>query len=101
MRNRNSSAGFTAPLLAFVLAVVFIAGTTAWFVYRQRHSTPKHAALSVSNLPSLPSTNSSLWSAPQIHSASDLDTALQTIDNNDPASDNADLVQLGSQASAL
>lgn len=99
MRNRTKQSGFVAVELAIVVVVFAgIAGVGYW-VY-SKHATPSSppASSAVTSSQSLPPA-SNVSAAPQIKSTADLNTALNTLNENNPATANSsDSSQLSSQS---
>ena len=118
MKNQDRHAGFAIVELLMVVGVLAAAGLTAWWVYNRQPNVIKNTAATTasSSKPSTANTHNSaatpavstatvatnVSTAPQIKSASDLNSALQTLNQNDPsAQSNGDTTQLSSSASGF
>lgn len=116
MRRFNRQSGFALLEVILVVAVLAAAGLTAWWVYERQpgaktastaDTLPGSTTTSPSGTSSASAINKSLVAtnvpaAPQIKSASDLDSALQTLDQTDPAAqNNGDTTQLNTSASGF
>jgi prepilin-type N-terminal cleavage/methylation domain-containing protein len=94
MRIRTNQSGFSAIELVIVVGVVAVLGLVGYMVYSRTMGQPTVATESA--------TASDVSAAPTISSASDLDTALNVLNQNDPsAANNSDSSQLSTQMSAF
>ena len=114
MKTKNRQAGFAIIELLMVVGVLAAAGLTAWWVYNRQPNVIKNTASS--SHPATTSTASSsaaptvstatvatnVSTAPEVKSASDLTSALQTLNQNDPSTQNSsDTTQLNNSASGF
>lgn len=101
MRIRKQQSGFTVVELVAVVVIIAAIVAVGWWVYSQRNGNDKVADTRPTSSTQSPVANN-VSKAPQINSTSDLDKALQTLNQNDPATANAaDSSQLSSQASTF
>ena len=95
----TKQSGFSMVEIILVLVILGLTGFIGYSVYTHRAGTP-----TVSSQPPTggqPTANN-VSSPPQVNSASNLDQAQQTLDQNDPTSANtSDSLQLNSQLSGL
>jgi len=117
MRRTTRQSGFALLEVILVVAVLVAAGFTAWWVYQRQPGATKTVA-STETLPGSTTTGPSgvsaasavnkspvatnVPAAPQVASTSDLNSALQTLDQTDPsAQNNGDSSQLNSSANGF
>jgi Tfp pilus assembly protein FimT len=95
MSLRKHQSGFSAAELVLILVVVGIIAVVGYVVYNRQPKT-------TTNVPAQASQVSDVSSAPTIATTSDLDKALQVLDQNNPGSANSsDTSQLNSQTSSF
>ena len=100
MRKPQHQSGFAIVELVLVVAVLTAAVLTGWWVY-QHQQTPAASTSSSKSVSSSPVAND-VAPAPQVQSTSDLDKAMQTLDQNSSSNDdNSDLSQLNNQTTDL
>ncbi|MGI0134919.1 MAG: type II secretion system protein [Candidatus Micrarchaeaceae archaeon] len=114
---RTRQSGFALLEIILVLAVLAAAGFTAWWVYQRQPGATKTVASteilpgSTTSSPSGVSSASAInksrvatnvLAAPQVKSSNDLNSALQTLDQTDPSTqNNSDSSQLNSSANGF
>ena len=98
MTNQKSQFGFSAIEALIIVVILAIIGAAGWTVYhRHKTSSGEPASTSLSQAGSAKATNVS--TTPAVNSTSDLDNALNTLNQNDPSAANAsDSSQLSSQS---
>lgn len=103
MNTRKQQSGFSVFELLLVVVVIAAVGFAGWWVYHDHHKTTTAASTSNTASQSQSPVASNVSSAPaKISSTSDLDKALQILNQNDPSTANAsDNSQLSSQASGF
>ena len=94
MRNRTNQAGFSVVELVIVVGVVAVLGLVGYMVYNRTANQPASTTEST--------TASDVSAVPTISSVGDLDTALNVLNQNDPATANTnDSSQLSTELSAF
>lgn len=96
MRTQKNQAGFSVIELLIVVVVVAVLSFVGYSVYSRQHNQVADTATNQSP------TASDVTAAPTIKSTSDLDKALNTLNQNDPSSSSAsDSSQLDSQTNTF
>ena len=101
---KQSQAGFAVVELAVIVVVLAGLGGISYFVWSQHQDKNKHTpTVSSVTAPAVASqsTSPSTPTAPQVNSASDLNSAAQALDQTDTSASNSDSSQLSSQASGF
>jgi len=103
--NKQSQSGFAVIELAIVVVVLAVLGGTSYFVWHQHHD--KNKLMPTASTTVAPpsgdksSDTTSTPSAPQVNNASDLNSAMQALNQTDLAANNNDSGQLSTQANGF
>jgi prepilin-type N-terminal cleavage/methylation domain-containing protein len=101
MKTRSNQSGFSAVELITVVLVIAVLGFVGYSVYNRQHKTDT-AVTTTSQTPADTGTGSKVGAAPGINSTSDLNKALNTLNQNDPDTANSsDSSQLSAQTNGL
>ena len=97
MRIRKQQAGFAIAEFVLVIVILAAIGLAGWWVYQHHHTATTTANTTSANDTQSPVANN-VSTAPAVTKTSDLDSALNTLDQNDPsAANSSDSSQLDSQ----
>lgn len=98
MRIRKQQSGFAVVELVVVIVILAAIGCVGWWVYQQHNTATTTASTTLTTSTQSPVAKN-VSSAPSVNSTSDLDAALNTLNQNDPTTTNSsDTSQLSSQA---
>lgn len=98
MRIRKQQSGFAVAELVLVVVILAAIGLAGWWVYQHHHTATTTASTTPANNTQSPVANN-VSAAPAVTKTGDLDSALNTLDQNDPsAANSSDSSQLDSQA---
>ena len=94
---RNSKSGFAVVEAVIIVVIVAAIAVTGYYVWKN-HNNSKPSTASSLNYQSPPVTTPS---APQVTTASDLNGAVQALNQTSVSSSNVDSTQLSNQASGF
>lgn len=96
MRSQQQS-GFAIVELVVVVAILAAIGVAGWWVYQRQNTADTTASTSPTSSTQSPVAKN-VSTAPPVNSTSDLDSALSTLNQNDPGTaSGSDSSQLSSQ----
>jgi predicted negative regulator of RcsB-dependent stress response len=97
---KQSQSGFAVVELVVVVVVLVALGGVGYYVWHSHKATNNTTATTTTSS-SYQSPTTSVPAAPQVNNASDLNSAMQALDQTNVTAGNTDSSQLSTQASAF
>ena len=105
MKKQTQQSGFAIVELVILVVVLAVLGGMSYFILHHTKKVQPATTASTVNVPAVENqtatTSTSVPAAPQVNSASDLNSAMQALNQTDMNANGTDSTQLGSQSSGF